>query len=113
MSIHELTVDVECQVILQQGGVQSQTRRCTLEVRSLQDTVLVGVTYAESVRHIADTTLNGYVMVAGYSGMEDLILPVGVLVAQESGGLRVGTVVRLDECAILIAIQHVKGFLLH
>ena len=81
MGVHELTVDVECQVVLQQRGVQGYTGRCTLEVRGLQDTVLVGVAHADAVRHITDTTLYGNVMVAGYSGMEDLVLPVGVGIA--------------------------------
>ena len=81
MCIHELSVDVECQVILQQRGVQGDAGRCTLEVRGLQDTVLVGVAHADAVGHITDTTLYGNVMIAGNSGMEDLVLPVGVGIA--------------------------------
>ena len=72
VSIHELAVDVEFQVIIEERRIQCHARSRTLEITRLQNTVLVSVTYTHAIRHVLQTALYSDTMVCRHSRMEDL-----------------------------------------
>ena len=113
VGIHELAVDVELQVVVEERRVQSDTGRGTLEVGGLQDTVLVGVAHAHAVGHVLQATLYGHVVVVRYGTVEDLFLPVGIGVAQQACGVRYLTIVVLDELAVLVGTENVNLAVFH
>ena len=45
LGIHPLSIEVQCQVIVKERRIQVDGCGNTLEVRSFQDTLLVGITY--------------------------------------------------------------------
>ena len=92
----------------------------TLEVRCLQNTLLVGEACADTVRQIVRTvavegcrTGNGYVVVVRESGTINLVLPVGVGIAKELSCRAVSTHLRGNHVAELVAIEYVNSLLLH
>ena len=111
--MHELTVDIEFQVILQKRRIQCNAGRCTLEFRTFEDTLLIGIACTKAVGHILQTTGNSDIVINTDTALEDLVLPVGIGIAQQSSCFRVCTVVIPDEVAILVGTQHVEGLLLH
>ena len=113
VSIHELTVDVELQVVIQQRRIQRHTRRCPLEVTRLQNTVLVRVAHTHAVRHILQATLHGHAVVRTHSRMEYLRLPVSVAEVQQAGSLRVLSVIADNEFPVRVTVQHVQPLFLH
>ena len=111
--IHELTVDVELQVILKQRRIEADTCCCTLEVRSLKNTVLVGVADADTIRHILRATLDSDIVVSTYSRTINLFLPVGICLTEKLPSIRALAIIVLYEVAILCSVKNINGFLLY
>ena len=65
--VHELTIDVEFQMVFEERRIQRHAGSCTLVVGCLQNTILVGIAGTETVRHVLQTTLNSDVVVAADS----------------------------------------------
>ena len=55
LGVHTLSVEVQCEVILKERRVQVDGCRNTLEVGGLEDTLLVGITYRETIRQILES----------------------------------------------------------
>ena len=113
VGIHELTVDVELQVILEERRVQGRADSGTTETGSPDDTILISVAYAETVRHVGQTTGNGDVMVCAECRTVDLFLPIGVGIAQQGCSVRAYAIIISDEITILVGIKYIQCLTLH
>ena len=113
--IHELTVDVERQVVVEQRGAEVDAGGGTLEVGGLQDTVLIGEACADAVRHVLQAARHRNIMVGRDGRVVDLLLPVGIGSTEEvlagrshilpANGL--AGIELLHEGAVLVAVKHV------
>ncbi len=93
-------------MIVKERRVEIDGSRSTLEIRSLQDTLLIGEADRDTVRKVLRSTGDGDVVVMADGGTVDFILPVGVGGTKGIHGNAALTVHVLDEIAVLIARHH-------
>ena len=110
---HTLGIQIHRQVVVQQRRIQVQSGSDTLEVRGSQNTLLVSVAYADTVRQILEGTRKRQVVVHADSGMVNHILPVGVSRTQGTVGNALLAIHIGNELAVLVAIHHVHRLLAH
>ena len=108
MRKHELTIDIESQVVIQERRIQSKTYRRTLKIRTTKNTVLVRVSDGCTIRHILKTSTYRYIMVCTKSTAIDFILPIGAGTSHEVCCRRAFSIVAIDKTTILICAKHVK-----
>ena len=113
LGIHTLTVKVQGQVIVKERRIQVQGSRDTLEVRGLQDTLLVGIAHAYTVGKILHGTRNRHIVVMADGLTIDFVLPIGIGCTQCVYGDTALTIDTHDESTILVAVHHLKALLAH
>ena len=130
-TLHELSVHIEGQMIVQERRIQVHTGSQTLVVTALEDTLLTCVTHTYAIWHSKDrlilslhATLQGDVMVVVHACTVDFVLPVGVICAKLLQGIAIGiallpakqvpclatlAIIIGDEVNIFLCIHHVKS----
>ena len=130
-TFHELTVHIECQMVVQERGAQVHTGCQALVVAALQHTLLASITYTYTIGHGEDrlvlglhATLHGDVVVVVNTCTVDFLLPVGIVCAKLLQGVAVCVallpaeqvpclaalaIVIGDEVHIFLCIHHVKS----
>ena len=110
-----LAVEVDAEVLLEEGRGEGESSRGTVHLGALEGTLLHRVTAGNAVRQghglaESEVAVDGNVGVHGRGGAVDLLLPVGVLGAEgvESGGGHLAVSHALgDELAHLVAGQDI------
>ena len=102
--IHVFCTQVDVQVVVEQRRREVESSSEALEARSLNDTLLVGVTQAHTIRHVLCCTGDAHLMVGADSSAINLVLPVGVGSAKTITFLTENV---LHVVAIFIAGHHV------
>ena len=108
---HALAVDVEREVLLEEVRREIERDRGALEVRGLKNTLLTSVADRAAVGEALVAARDSEVVVGTESHAVDLVLPVGVSVAEFLRHVRVLTKETLDESPELVAVQHVNSLL--
>ena len=75
---HTFQVGIHFQMILKERRSQADRCRITFKLGCFQDSVLIGITERDAVRHVLQSTGNGEIMVCTYGCAEDFFLPVGI-----------------------------------
>ena len=110
---HALCIEVDFQVIVEKSRAQVQRSRKALEVRSLQDTLLVGVATAYTIRkYLADGTADGNGVVMAESCAIDLVLPISIGCTKQFGSIAVSTITTGDQVTERIAVHHIESLFL-
>ena len=112
--VHSLGVEVDVEMVVKERRVEVDGSRSTLEIRSLQDTLLVGEADRYTVRKVLRSTGDSDVVVMADGGAVDLALPVGIGSSESIDRILVHTGIQVgDELAELIAGHHVHELLAH
>ena len=75
---HTFCAEVHRQMFIKEGRIQIQAQRVTLVIGSLQDTLLVGITKAKTIRKILVGTGNCHIMVGTDGRTINLVLPIRI-----------------------------------
>ena len=88
IDIHTLRIDIEGQMVIQERGVEVERSSHTLHLRTLNRTVIEGITHGCTIRHIhiliLETSGEGDVMVGRDSGTIALLEPVHIIIHEVS-----------------------------
>ena len=102
--VHVLGVDIEYQVVLEETGRQIDRTVETTHPAGHHDTIVDIIAQAHAVGHVLQTTLHAEALVSRYGSAEDLVLPVGVGIAELAG---IQSVDRTDQTLVLGGVEHV------
>ena len=101
VDIHTLRIQVECQVLIQEGRREVNSSSHTLHTRCLEDTILACQTNRSTVWHILGTTHDADVVVCRNSSTIDFFLPICVSSTEVSS--------TSHECTILVACHYIQS----
>ena len=113
MCKHTLAVQVDGQTVIEQCRREIHTQGSTVHARRLQVTIVVQETSAHAIGHL-EVSLFSYVTASytgidflGKSGLVDLVLPLGVGIAEGCHSIGIVAIVGHEEITEAIGTEHI------
>ena len=106
VALRAFDIDVQLEMVVKEYGGQRETSRVACHIIGAEYTVLVADTERQAVRQKSNLAGYAEVVVGTKSGMEDLIVPVGIDIGVEQCFLTVGAI-SADEVVHLVTGDHV------
>ena len=113
LGIHTLSIQVQVQVVIKERRIEVQSSCDTLEVRGLDDTLLICITYRNTIREIFEGSRHRDIVIMAESSTIDFILPVRACCTKCLVRNTFRSIHILNKSTIFIAIHHVKRLLTH